>query len=199
MHKRYLLLLICCFNSLLLACDIETVKEILNQKTLQAEFKQLKTIKVLSRPLTSKGVIWKTVDSTIIWQTQQPFVSTLVLSQSNILRFNNKHQLKAASTQAKVKAIEQEMSQLFFNVFSGNLAELEKSFEQTLSCDAGLWSLVLTPKDEKLKNILLSISLKGASTLNSISFQEKRGDITDITLNHQAPIDTSKLEQFIER
>ena len=183
------------FSLVIADCDIESVNAKISKSNLYANFTQTKTIASLSRPLISKGQIWMSSDGQLVWQTQFPIQSTMVMSGEGVKLYNKNNQLQPASNNVMVKNI----SGLFLSLLSGNVEELEQKFYQQLTCAQTLWKLELRPKDESLSRMIEHLSLQGSDILEVIAFQEARGDSTTIDL---FPLDSNgpvELEKYLEQ
>ncbi len=190
------LLVISSYFSLLIAdCDVESVNAKISKSNLYANFTQTKTIASLSRPLISKGQIWMSSEGQLVWQTQFPIQSTMVMSGQGVKLYNKNNQLQHDSNNAMVKNI----SGLFLSLLSGNVDELEQKFHQQLTCAEMLWKLELRPKDESLLKMIEQLSLQGSDILEIIAFQEARGDSTTIDLFPLVANGPVELEKYLEQ
>ena len=159
-----------------------------------SNFTQSKHINGLSRPLISKGLIWMSPAGQLVWQTQMPIKSTLVITESGIKFFNKQDELLPDNNYPLANKI----SGLFLSILGGDVKKLEASFVQNLNCEKKRWQLDLEPKNKSLSGIIKVISLSGNDDIESIGFQEQRGDRTVIELVRQESTTRVKLERYLE-
>ena len=114
----------------------------------------------------------------LVWQTQLPIRSTMVINNSGVKFFNKNDQLLTVNNYA----ITNDISALFLSILSADMVKIEEQFHQQLNCEDNKWQLQLNPKNKNLAAIINSISISGSSYLETIAFQEKRGDETKIKL-----------------
>ncbi len=195
MKLTSLLIFLSCFSTLsATSCNIDYINTQVLNNPIYANFTQTKTIPVLTRPLISKGLIWMSPTGKLVWQSQFPIKSTMVVSDSGVNFYNKSDQLLPDNNHTMVKDI----SALFLNLLSGNSAKLAEQFEQSLLCTESSWKLDLEPKNKSLSEIMVRLSLYGSDSLNVIAFQEKRGDKTTIELFQLESKTDTGLEKYLE-
>jgi hypothetical protein len=174
-----------------LACEPDEITSRL-VKSQTFEFVQEKHIPALSRPLISRGRIFMNENEELIWELQSPVVSRLVISPNGISQYNGKGELTMNNTNEQFA----EISSLFLGIFNGNLDILKTKFAITASCSADQnWTLTLIPDNESLAAILTQLQISGADTLEIVTYEEKRGDLTTI---HLTPVSDSTHTDSLE-
>jgi hypothetical protein len=159
------------------------------------EFSQSKTIGTISRPLRSSGLLGLSSSGELLWQTRQPLKSTIVIDGGSIKVFNRDDVLVNTLSNASIR----QMSDILLQVFSGDSAALASSFTSTASCaDDGGWQLDLQPLTSELGKLLVTVTLAGHSDIETISFREARGDLTEIMLSPVARSRLDELERYLE-
>ena len=180
-----LLMLVICFS----AGAENYPDEPLNQPTLSTmpiasgSFVQRKYFKVLKHPIKSQGELYFDVSIGLLWQTEQPIYSALLLKKSGLFTENgtgDSQELKGASA----------ISQVLLNIISGDSEQLAKNF--TINASTIDHCLSLTPKLTQLAKIIDNVQLCHINTpeknqqnlndINHIVLHEHSGNRTEITL-----------------
>lgn len=161
------------------ACELETVTNAVAGQSGYV-FVQEKTIPALSRVLISNGNIWLVENNTLIWHLQKPIVSTMVFSDSGIRQYDSQGNLNMRSGDPLFS----EFSSVFIRLLEGDFTALKDSFRIEMTCDDDVqrWELTLEPVAERFAAIIKEITLSGGETLQSLSFEEQRGDKTSLQL-----------------
>lgn len=160
-------------------CNVEDIGARLASSKPSFTFTQSKTIASLSRALNSSGVIWMSAADELVWQVQKPVRSTTVISALGVKQFNRRDELQPSID----NPVAADLSTIFLNLLSGDFAALNSTFAQTLSCDGDRWALTLKPRTQNLAELLSSLAVTGAQNLESVSYREMRGDLTEIVLS----------------
>lgn len=163
--------------------------EPLNQPTLSTmpiasgSFVQRKYFKVLKHPIKSQGELYFDVSIGLLWQTEQPIYSALLLKKSGLFTENgtgDSQELKGASA----------ISQVLLNIMSGDSEQLAQNF--TINASTIDHCLSLTPKLTQLAKIIDNVQLchidtpeknqQNLNDINHIVLHEHSGNRTEITL-----------------
>lgn len=161
------------------ACELETITQMSAAQQGYA-FTQEKQIPVLRRPLLSEGKLWLTQDDKLVWHIESPVVSTMVFSESGLRQFNGAGEMTLSSDDS----LYGELSAVFINVFAGDFSALMDNFSLALDCQdsSDNWTLTLLPVTEPYSSILVSVTLSGSTLLETLAFEEVRGDTTLLQL-----------------
>ncbi|MBA2673229.1 MAG: outer membrane lipoprotein carrier protein LolA [Ramlibacter sp.] len=164
----------------------EVRQRLAQEPVLRGSFEQRKSIKGFRNPMVSHGDFVVAHDRGVIWRTQEPFASTLVVTRGRVLTRQADgtvaRRLSAADEPA-VRAI----SETLFALMAADLAALGQRFQiegETSGKDG--WRLVLRPRDAALARWLARVDLEGDRYLRTVRLQEASGDQTLIRLSQQA-------------
>lgn len=174
-----LLMVVLGFNTSVVADDLHNKQSktlILNAIPIASgSFVQRKYFKVLKHPIKSQGVIYFDVDIGLLWQTEQPIYSALLLNQNGLFSEDNigeSQEIKGASV----------ISQVLLNIMSGDSKKLVDHF--TINNSAVDRCLSLTPKLTQLEKIIDNVQL--CHTDNQEKKQQNTGDINHIVLHEHS-------------
>ncbi len=184
---------ICSFPLFTLGCELADLSFLVPDIKVQYEFIQSKTVAALSRPLISSGVLGFSANEELIWQTQHPFKSTLVISAKGLKQFNQNDVLVSELGNPMVV----KLSQIFLSLLSGNTQKLETDFTQKITCENGSWQISLTPGSGSYETLLSLISLSGTQYIEKITFLEARGDYTEILLSAPSNNHLGNFEMYL--
>ena len=145
-------------------------------KVTRGNFKQTKTITRISRTFISEGTFVIADGNGIIWDTQKPFPSTLVITSDKIVQ--KTPQGKNSTLDASDNAAFREFSNTIQAVFSGKPSELYSQFNIFFSVQGNQWKLGLIPKEDVVRSMVSSIELHGDFTLNSVLIKDGNQDLT---------------------
>ncbi|MCF7964720.1 MAG: outer membrane lipoprotein carrier protein LolA [Methylobacter tundripaludum] len=155
----------------------------------QGDFHQHKQLKILHKPLVSKGTFTYDQSKGVIWKTLTPVVSLLLVNESKLLTGQGEQAVPAA------------FGKVFKAMLGGDLAALTDGFNIAGTDRKTSWQLELTPKDEMLKKIISTMLLSGDTELRWLEIREAAGNVTRITfdsITHPAQL-TDEQEADFER
>lgn len=155
----------------------------------QGDFHQHKQLKILHKPLVSKGTFTYDQSKGVIWKTLTPVVSLLLVNESKLLTGQGEQAVPAA------------FGKVFKAMLGGDLAALTDGFNIAGTDRKTSWQLELTPKDEMLKLIISTMLLSGDTELRWLEIREAAGNVTRITfdgITHPAQL-TEEQEADFER
>lgn len=175
-------------------CDINSIGQQL--APVQAyEFNQSRTVAALSRPLRSQGVIWLSDNEQLVWQVQNPIKSTTVISADGVREYNRNDELQPVAD----AAIASDLSDIFLNLLSGNFSALNNAFNSTVDCSDEGWAVELFPQEQPFNELLSTLNMTGNEAIESISWQEVRGDTVEISLEaSNTAIDDESIKSYLE-
>ena len=146
-------------------------------------FVQRKYFKVLKHPIKSQGEIYFDVNIGLLWQTEQPIYSALLLKKSGLFTENDNgdsQEVKGASA----------ISQVLLDIMSGDSNKLTENF--IINNNIVEHCLTLTPKLTQLAKIIHNVQLchidtpeknqQNPNDINQIILHEHSGNRTEITL-----------------
>jgi len=147
-------------------------------KYVRSLFKQEKKLKVLKRPLLSRGHFLFSVEDGLYWQIDQPLYSALVVTDDAIYEKRDGQSIVVAD--ARSQPIVGDFTALFKYLFSGKMALLGHNFELDFQGDEKSWTLALTPKSSNIGKVFRGISISGGENIDAISLREVNGDVTEL-------------------
>lgn len=180
--RRVLLLALACAAVAAQAADLqaEVLKRLDASPVLQGEFEQSKSLKGFKNPLVSKGEFLLARSQGIVWETKQPFASTLVITRERLLARRADGSVATQMEASREPALRL-VNELMFALLAGDLAALSQRFkvEGELQGAQG-WKLQLTPTDALLAGQFTGITLEGDRHVKAVRLAERNGDTTQI-------------------
>jgi hypothetical protein len=153
---------------------------------VRGTFEQRKTLKGFRKPLVSSGGFAVSRHKGVVWRTQAPFASTLVVTRDRVLARQADGSIARTLNAAEEPAVRM-ISETLFGVMAADLAGLSQRFhiEGDLVGAEG-WRLVLLPRDATLGRWVQRVELEGDRFLRLVTLQEAAGDHTQIRLARHA-------------
>ena len=150
---------------------------------VRGSFEQEKILSRINRSLKSNGNFIITSDRGMVWDTLNPFPSTLVLGRDFMIQSRPGGQKTVLN--AKGNEVFTSMAEVLSSVFSGNAQGLEKNFEIYFSSSASSWVMGLKPLNKAINSFAQMIIMNGDSVIKTIYLIENGGDsIKYILSNH---------------
>ena len=153
---------------------------------VKGSFEQEKVLSRLNRSLKSSGYFIIDAAQGMVWDTIEPFASTLVLGKDYLAQGRpgvQKTVLSAAGNETFIR-----MAEVISAVFSGRSQELLDNFEVFYSGAPAAWELGLLPIDKAITSFAGRITMAGDSAIRSITVYEQNGDAIKYFLhNHNYP------------
>lgn len=161
-------------------------QRLVNEPVVRGAFEQRKTVKGFRNPLVSSGEFVVARQRGVLWRTQQPFASSLVVTRDKVIA------RQADGTVARRLSANEEpavrtLSETLFAVMSADLSLLAQRFEidgELVGADG--WKLVLAPRDAALARWVQRVELEGDRFLRVVRMQEGGGDQTQIRMSRHA-------------
>lgn len=164
---KVLLLLFLSINSCLADEILTEINRRLTKAPItQGQFQQEKRLKFLTKPLISKGSFFYHQQYGVIWQTDTPVKSMVVMNESSLL------------SGAEQQAIPPVFGRIFKMLLGGEITQLSEQFTVTGQHHEASWALQLIPNDELLKKAIQSIKINGDSEVREWELQETGGNIS---------------------
>ena len=132
----------------------------------QGDFQQEKHLKILRKPLISRGTFTYHQTKGVIWKTLTPVPSLLLVDDIRLLTAQGELAVPAA------------FGKVFKAMLGGDLKQLADGFSISGTDQKTSWQLELKPKDELLTKIINSIVLSGDNELRLLEIKEDGGNIT---------------------
>ncbi len=149
-------------------------------EVLRGRFEQRKKLKGFRNPLVSRGDFLLLRQRGVAWDTTEPFASSTLLTRERLLtRLPDGSQrvvLDAAASPGMAA-----VNSLLMALVAGDLDALAPQFhaEETLLAD-GAWTLVLHPREARLKRLFARIELRGDRHVRQVRIEETGGDLTTL-------------------
>ena len=142
---------------------IKVCEELAKNKNTVGDFSQTKTITQSGRKLKSIGKFIIS-DMGIVWKTEKPFASTLVISENKMVQTSASG--KKTVMDGTDNQIFQSISSVLSSLFMGNTEKLYENFEIVVkNSDFPTWNIELSPKNQNIASVMKTFTLSG--TLNS--------------------------------
>jgi outer membrane lipoprotein-sorting protein len=149
-------------------------------KTTRGRFKQTKTLALFDDKVESEGSFAIGRPDRLRWEVEKPFRSILVIAGDKGARWNETRKEVERFSLADKPGIDIAVRQLF-TWYSGRYEEVSGQFD--VSADEGARAIAMTPKNDKVREVVSKITIKLSSsleTIDSIVLDEKGGDATAI-------------------
>lgn len=193
---KYIFILIMMFSGFSQAITLDDVqKNFAMQKVVRANFTQERQIKSIKVPLVSHGNMLLSQDKGLFWQQTDPFVTTLILRDNDMLQRMDGLPDQRITADSNPQMFQ--FTALLKALVKADKSVLEGSFKlHFVDLGAGQWQLDLFPTITPLDKLFNEIQLKGNTVLSSVVLIDKQGDSTKITFyDHQrVPIDLTQAE-----
>ena len=137
-------------------------------------FKQTKTVAGSPRSFVSTGKILIGSGLGIVWLTEKPYASILVVGKDVLIQ--KIRDGEAVHLDIANNPIYIQIATSLECVFSADFSKIASLFSTYLSGDATGWELLLVPKDKTVASFMTSITMAGSSTFDSLKMTETTGD-----------------------
>lgn len=153
-------------------------------KTMQCDFTQTKRMKMLSKDMQSKGVMYFKRPDKLHWQYTSPYDYTFIMN-------GDKVQIKSMKSTKNIDVQQNKMfrqiTNIILNSVTGGTLKSSNDFTvEMYKADAGYYAKLL-PKKKELKQLYqyLEIWFNPALTMvSSVKMVEKTGDVTVVKLTN---------------
>jgi len=173
---------------------ITTCSRLAEHPFIRGNFEQEKTLSRLNRSLKSSGNFIIAKDMGMVWDTVNPFPSTLTLGSDYLIQSRPGGQKTLLSAQGNETFLR--MAEVISAVFSGNAQGLLDNFEVYYSGSATAWELGLSPLDSAINSFAQRIVMKGDTVIRSVQIYEQNSDTVKYTLsNHSYPVELNVHEK----
>lgn len=150
---------------------------------IRGNFTQHKRVQGFRNPLVSTGVFVTARGQGVLWTTQTPFASEMVVTAERlrIRAPNGGVQELDGKREPALKAI----NRLLLGLLGGDVEALQAQFQTTaVSLQGDRWSIALTPRDPGLARFVAEVSVRGDRHLEEVRLVEASGDETLIRFSH---------------
>lgn len=165
---------------------VREVRQRLSQEpVVRGAFEQRKLVKGFRNPLASAGDFVVSRQRGVLWRTQQPFPSLLVVTRDRVLARQDDGSVARVLNAAEEPAV-RTISETLFGVMAADLAVLAPRFHIAGEAGRESWRLVLLPRDAALGRWVQRVELEGDRFLQAVRLHEGGGDQTQIRLSRHS-------------
>jgi len=152
--------------------------------TMQCDFVQNKSVKLLNDNIKSKGKMYYSQPNKLRWEYTSPYTYTFILNGSKVtLQKNNKNSVIDTRQNKMFK----EIVNIMMNSVVGKSLSDKKSFKTSVKEASSEWTATLLPQSKELKQMFTKIILhfnRQQAVIVKVEMYEKNGDTTTITLQN---------------
>ena len=154
--------------------DYSFISETFGGKIMAGLFKQTKTVAGSPRSFVSTGSILIKTGMGIVWVTEKPYPSILVVGRDVLIqKIRDGAPTHLDMAQNPVYA---QIATTLECVFSADFTQMSETFRTYLSGDEKGWSLKLIPKSKTVASFMESIEMAGSDTFEYLKLYETTGD-----------------------
>lgn len=147
---------------------------------LRGQFEQAKTVQGFRNPLRSSGTFVVARDHGVIWQTEKPFASELVVTADQI-RSRQADGSQRVEVDAGQQPAMRSINEVMFSLISGDMKSLARVFKvEPVATEGPGWQLRLTPRSRMLERAFTELQLHGGRHVQQVEIVEASGDRTRI-------------------
>lgn len=163
-------------------------------KTMQCDFVQTKSLKMLGDKMVSKGQMWCSQPDMLRWQYNSPYSYTFVLNGTKVYISKGK---RSDVIDVNKNKMFKEIARIMMNSVLGKVLTDRNDFNATVSQSGQNYIVSLSPRKKELRQMFTSIRLHydtGQRVVTKVELHEKNGDSTLIEMQDikkNSPIDAS--------
>ena len=163
---------------------------------IRGNFEQEKILGRLERSLKSSGNFIIAAEQGMVWDTVNPFPSTLVLGRDFLMQSRPGGQKNVLSAKGNETFLR--LADVISAIFLGNANGLVHNFKVYYFGSSASWELGLVPLDRAINSFAQRIIMKGSEVIRYIEITEQNGDsIKYIMSNHSFPAELNTSEQAL--
>lgn len=164
----------------------DTLKKLPQNSVLTTSFTQNRHLSAIPAPLISTGTLKLWPQKGLIWTTEHPFPSALVISKLGL------YQIENGQPKALEKATQSDMVfKMLSGILAGNFLKGLEGFDVILvTQDKSQWHVKLIPQNPQMKSFITALSIQGHEQIQKVTIHRANGDYDDIIFaNHKiAPL-----------
>ncbi|MCL2139346.1 MAG: outer membrane lipoprotein carrier protein LolA [Treponema sp.] len=149
---------------------------------IKGNFVQEKYLNRFDRSLESSGNFIIAVKQGMVWETVQPFPSTMILGKDFIMQSRPDGQKSVLNAQGNETFTQ--MADVMSSIFSGQSKGLLENFEVYFLGSVSNWNMGLMSRDSIFASFVKKITMSGDSAIRSIRIFEQNGDVITYTLSN---------------
>ena len=176
-------LIACCLASVCLsslaAAPVAKIQAMLAKpKVFCGNFEKSKQLEGFKKPLISTGRFCVVAGKGVLWNTLQPFPSTLRLTRDEIVQVQGER--VAMRLDAKQEPMVRTINNVLFALLAGDLTQLETLFDVDGSVRGDSWGVLLKAREPALAKAIGGVQIEGGAFVRNIVISEAGGDRTSI-------------------
>jgi hypothetical protein len=149
---------------------------------VRAQFTLTKQMAALKRPLVTTGRLVCMRQLGVLWQIEQPYQISYLLSDERIVEISTDGARKERGLR-EVPGLAQ-VGRVFRALLSANTSTLHEYFEVAAHGNPGKWNLELKPRRSQIAQFLVKLQITGGRFVETIRIVEVGGDTTVIRFHN---------------
>lgn len=153
-------------------------------KTMQCDFVQTKSLKLLGDKMVSKGKMWCQQPNMLRWQYDSPYTYTFILNDNKVTVKKGNHSDVIDVNKNKMF---KEITRIMMNSVLGKVLTDKTDFKASVAQSGQYFIVTLVPQKKEMKQMFTSILLHYDTKLKlvtQVEMHEKNGDSTLIELQN---------------
>lgn len=158
----------------------QLMQSLATSRSGHASFVEKKSIAILDKPVESSGELFYSAPDRLEKRTLKPKAESMLLDKDKLTieQRGKKHVLSLQSYPEIAAFIDSIRGTL-----AGDRKALERTYQLSIEGDEQSWNLTLLPLEDKMKKVVLKISIAGAgNTLRTIDIKQADGDSSLMTI-----------------
>jgi len=168
------------------------LKNIPEGHVLKVVFTQMRNLSGLPKPILSKGDLTLWNGKGFIWRTNEPFLTTTLITKKGIFQIEEGKKIPAAQM-GNEKSIFEMLSKLL----QGSLNEVKGFSLASLPSTPGKWKIRLSPIQSTIKDFLINLEIEGNDYITQITIHRANGDTDEISLSHHKIYDAKAVNNIL--
>lgn len=166
-------------------------------KTMECDFVQTKSLKMLGDKMISKGQMWCQQPNMLRWQYNSPYTYTFILNNNKVTVKKGNHSDVIDVNKNKMF---KEIARIMMNSVLGKVLTDKTDFKASVVQKGQYYIVTLIPQKKEMKQLFTSIILHYETKLKlvtKVEMHEKNGDTTLIELKNikkNTPINVSQFK-----
>ena len=152
-------------------------------ENLQADFRQLKFMKIMQKTVESDGHIWYASPGKLKWSYTSPYDYELLFKDSSLYIIENGKTRKMNTGNSELF---EKMGELVAGSFNGRILEMDELFKTDFARHGKFVKATVTPKDENLAEMFSEILIffNTEKYIEKVKLMEPSGDYTEIKMSN---------------
>ena len=152
--------------------------------SMQCDFEQTKSMKMMSKKMVSKGIMYFRRPDKLRWQYTSPYDYTFVLNGDKVRIKSSK---STQNIDVKQNKMFRQITDVIVKSVTGGSLKSNADFQVELYKKDKTYSARMYPKKKEVKQVYKFIELtfnSGLTMVSSVRMEEKTGDVTTVRLNN---------------